>query len=82
MTSPEGRGFFLEPDGTGRIGGSDPSLDGGFLRWDVREGKLRLLPHGEEGEHGDYEVFAYTIVGNKLSLNQSFRRERNFQAVN
>ncbi len=74
--------MYLEPGGTGRIGGSDPRFDDGFLRWEVREGKLRLLPHGEEGEHGDYEEFAYTIAGNKLALQPSFRGEKNFQAVN
>ncbi len=67
-SEPRIYGLQLNSDGTGRIAGNDPTVDDGFLRWEVRDGKLMLLFHGEEGEHGDYQAFDFTLSGGKLHV--------------
>jgi hypothetical protein len=64
------------------MAGSNPALDDGFLRWDVTGGKLRILLHGEEGEHGEYEEYDYKLEGNRLTLGRPILGDREFTAQN
>lgn len=72
VSDPRYHGLNLKIDGSGREEGLDTTAAGSPIKWQCQDGKLQLMRFGEEGEHGQFASYSFTVSGEVLKISPPF----------